>query len=140
MNIISTELEWSRIFYILPHIYITLGKSVYVRLRWLNIELCVKHISTDYKADFISIYFPSITLNRYPTSGYRYSLEIYAFGYTYRKGLFRRKDKAISEVDNTPGFVDGDWFKQFRRDSPSFDFISGLKDMLEEIEKMQKAK
>ena len=136
MNIISTELEWGRTFHIIPHAYITLGKSVYVKLSWLNFEFCVKHISRDYKADFVSIYFPSVALHKYPTSGYLCSFEICAFGYTYRKGLFRRKDKAISAVDNTHGFVNGDWFRQFRQDAP-FDFLSGFKSIIEEIERMQ---
>lgn len=134
MNIISTELEIGRTFHILPHLYVTMGKSVYVYLSWLNFEFCVKHISTDYKSECISLYFPSISIHRYPTSGYRYSLEICAFGYTYRKGLFRCKNKGIHPTDNTHGFVNGDWFRQFRQNVP-FDFISGLKNISDEIER-----
>lgn len=132
MNILTIELEWNQVFHILPHFSATLGKSCYFNLYWLNIEFTVKHISSDYKAKSLFLFFPSMTLQRYPTSGYRLTFEISALGYFYRKGLFRRKDADVFPIDNTHGFVTGDWFKQFQKDS-SFDMMSEIEDLFNAI-------
>ena len=113
MNIIGLELEYIPTFHILPHAYITLGKSIWLSFSWLNFQLTIKHISCDYRASVWSLYTPSVTLQSYPNSGYLVSFEIYVLGYTYRKGLFRLKDRDIQPTDNTNGFVPSGWFLQF---------------------------
>ena len=90
MNILDIELEYSRVFNIIPNAYITLGKSIWLRFSWLNFELAIKHISCDYKAKCLRLHTPSATLNSYPNSGYSATLEICAFGYVYRKGLLEQ--------------------------------------------------
>ena len=92
-----------------------LGKTIYINIKWLNFELTIKHISLDYKSPRINFYSPSITINQYNNSGYQFTFEIFIFGYTYRKGLFRLKDREVMPTDNTYGFVDESWFEQFRR-------------------------
>lgn len=129
MNIIGLELEYIPTFHILPHSYISLGKSIWLSFSWLNFELRIKHISCDYKAFQWSLYTPSITLQSYPNSGYLLSFEICMFGYTYRKGLFKRKDRNIQPTDNTNGFVDSSWFSQFRG-SMTNDFLNDLQDLI----------
>ena len=129
MNIIGLELEYIPTFHILPHAYITLGKSIWLNFSWLNFQLTIKHISCDYKASVWSLYTPSITLQSYPNSGYLVSFDIYVFGYAYRKGLFRIKNREIQPVDNTNGFVPSGWFLQF--DNPfADDFLKDLCDLI----------
>lgn len=129
MNIIGLELEFNQIFHILPHIYISLGKSIWLSFSWMNFQLTIKHISCDYKASTLSLYTPSVTLHSYPNSGYLVSFEIYMFGYTYRKGLFRRKDRDIQPTDNTNGFVPSSWFLQFGNPMAD-DFLKDLQDLI----------
>lgn len=59
MNIIGIELEYIPTFHILPHAYISLGKSIWLSFSWLNLQLTIKHISCDYKAFQWSLYMPS---------------------------------------------------------------------------------
>ena len=132
MNILDIELEYSRVFNIIPNAYIVLGKSIWLCFSWLNFEFTIKHTSFDYKAKCLKLHTPSVTLNRYPNSAYSATFEIYAFGYTYRKGLFRIKDREIEPIDNTNGFVTSDWFNQF--DAPNIDPFS---DLIEFIKKMK---
>lgn len=142
MNILSLDLEYSQVFYILPSLGITLGKSIFISVYWLNFSLTIKHISIDYKAKNWSFYSPSMTVNQYPNCAYAYTFEINAFGYMYRKGLFKDKEKEAQPYDNTPGFVHSSWLVQFRPNS--FDFLSSLYDMIEDIkgkiEKIEKEK
>lgn len=133
MNIIGLELEFNQIFHILPHIYISLGKSIWLNFSWMNFQLNIKHISCDYKAFQWSLYTPSMTLNSYFNSGYLVSFEIYIFGYTYKKGLFKRKDRDIQPTDNTNGFVPSSWFLQFG--NPMTDDL--LKDLYDLINKFK---
>lgn len=129
MNIIGLELEYIPTLHILPHAYITLGKSIWLSFSWLNFQLTIKHISCDYKASIWSLYTPSVTLHSYPDSGYLVSFEIYMFGYTYRKGLFKRKDRDIQPTDNTNGFVLSGWFLQFGNPMVD-DFLKDLCDLI----------
>ncbi len=140
MNILSLELEYSQVFHILPSVGITLGKSIYITIHWLNFYLSLKHISTDYKAKCWSFYSPSMTLHQYPQSAYDYTLEINGFGYMYRKGLFRDKNREVQPYDNTPGFVHSSWLAQFRPKNLDFmkgfdDLVKGIKEMIEKSEK-----
>ena len=132
MNILSLDLEWSSTMHLIPHAYISLGKSVYVYLSWLNLGFCVKHISLDYKAKGIHFLTPSVTIMQYPSSAYLYTFEINAFGYTYRKGLIRDESKEVSPYDNTPGFVTEEWFSLFG-DTSNSDFLKGLEDLIREM-------
>lgn len=132
MNIIGIELEYIPTFYILPHAYISLGKSVWLSFKWLNFQLTIKHISCDYKAFVWSLYTPSITLNSYHNSGYLVSFEVCMFGYTYRKGLFKIKDREIQPTDNTNGFVPSDWFLQFGNPETN-DFLKDLYDLIDKF-------
>ena len=59
------------------------------------------------------------------------------FGYTYRKGLFKRKDKEIQPTDNTDGFVPSGWFLQFRN-SMSDDFLKDLHDLINKFKDKEK--
>lgn len=129
MNIIGLELEYIPTLHILPHAYITLGKSIWLSFSWLNFQLTIKHILCDYKASVWSLYTPSVTLQSYPNSGYLVSFEIYMFGYTYRKGLFKRKDRDIQPTDNTNGFVPSGWFLQFGNPMVD-DFLKDLHDLI----------
>lgn len=131
MNILCLDLEYSQIFHILPSFRITLGKSVYISVHWMNFYLTLKHISTDYKAKCWSFIFPSITLNQYPNNAYAYTFEINAFDYMYRKGLFKDKNKEAKPWDNTGKFVHLSWFTQFR--PTDFDLMKGLDDLVKEI-------
>lgn len=132
MNILSFDLEWEQTMHLIPHAYISLGKSVYVYLNWFNLGFCVKHISTDYKAKSIYFSTPSVTIMQYPSSAYLYTFEINAFGYTYRKGLIRDESKEVSPYDNTPGFVTEEWFSKFG-DTSNSDFLKGLEDLIREM-------
>lgn len=114
MNILQLELEYIPSFHVLPHVSITLGKSFYIQAYWLNFCVSVKHISSVFKANMLSVYSPSITLHQYRQSGYKCTFEVNFLGYTYRKGLIRRKDTEISPCDNTPGIVHSSWFRQFQ--------------------------
>lgn len=114
MNILQLELEYIPPFHVLPHVSVTLGKSFYIQVSWLNFCVAVKHISSVYKANMLSVYSPSITLHQYQQSGYKCTFEVNFLGYTYRKGLIRRKDTEISPCDNTPGIVHSSWFRQFQ--------------------------
>lgn len=129
MNLIGLELEYIPAFHILPHIYISLGKSIWLNFSWMNFQLNIKHISCDYKAFQWSLYTPSITLNSYLNSGYLFSFEICMFGYTYRKGLFRIKDRDVQPTDNTNGFVPSGWFLQFGNPIVD-DFLKDLYDII----------
>ena len=131
MNILSLELEYSQVFHILPSFGITLGKSIYISVHWLNFYLTLKHISTDYKAKCWSFCFPSMTLNQYPDSAYAYTFEINAFGYMYRKGLFKDKNKETKPWDNTGKFVHSSWLSQFH--PKDFDFMKGIDDLVKGI-------
>lgn len=140
MNILSLDLEYSQIFHILPSFGIILGKSIFISVHWLNFYLSLKHISTDYKAKCWGFYSPSMTLNQYPQSAYNYTFEISAFGYMYRKGLFRDKNKEANAWDNTQGFVHSSWLNQFRPTNLDFmkgfdDLVKGLKEIIEKSEK-----
>lgn len=129
MNIIGLELDYTPTFHILPHAYISLGKSIWLNFSWLNFQLTIKHISCDYKASIRSLYTPSITLNSYLNSGYLVSFEICVHGYVYRKGLFKRKDRNIQPTDNTNGFVPSSWFLQFGNPVAD-DFLKDLYDLI----------
>ena len=129
MNIIGIELEYIPTLHILPHAYITLGKSIWLSFSWLNFQLTIRHISCDYKASVWSLYTPSVTLHSYPNSGYLLSFEICMFGYTYRKGLIRIKDKEIQSTDNTNGFVPSSWFLQFGNPMAN-DFLNDLQNLI----------
>lgn len=129
MNIIGLELEYIPTFHILPHAYISLGKSIWLSFSWLNFELRIKHISCDYKAFQWSLYTPSITLHSYPNSGYLLLFEICMFGYVYRKGLIRIKDRDIQPTDNTNIFVPSGWFLQFGNPKTN-DFLNDLQDLI----------
>lgn len=132
MNIIGLELEYIPTFHILPHAYISLGKSIWLKFSWLNFALIIKHISCDYKAFQWSLYTPSVTLQSYPNSGYLVSFEVYMFGYTYRKGLFKIKDRDIQPTDNTNGFVPSGWFLQFSNPETN-DFLKDLYDLIDKF-------
>lgn len=129
MNIIGLELEYIPTLHILPHAYITLGKSIWLSFSWLNFQLTIKHISCDYKASVWSLYSPSVTLQSYPNTAYLVSFEACMFGYVYRKGLFRRKDRKIQPIDNTNGFVPSSWFFQFGNPMTN-DFLNDLQDLI----------
>lgn len=129
MNIIGLELEYVPTFHILPHAYISLGKSIWLSFSWLNFQLTIRHISCDYKASVRSLYTPSITLHSYPNSGYLLSFEICMLGYVYRKGLIRIKDREIQPTDNTNGFVPSGWFLQFGNPMAD-DFLKDLYDLI----------
>ena len=129
MNIIGLELEYILTLHILPHAYISLGKSIWLSFSWLNFQLTIKHISCDYKAFQWSLYTPSVTLHSYPNGGYLVSFEICMFGYTYRKELFRIKDRGIQPTDNTNGFVPSEWFLQFAKPMAD-DFLKDLYDLI----------
>ena len=73
-----------------------------------------------------------MTLYEYPQSAYRYNFEICAFGYFYRKGLLRNKDKEPNPYDNTPGFVHSSWVNQFRKKSDD-DVIRNLDKIIDGI-------
>ena len=83
-----------------------------------------------------------MTFNQYPDSAYAYTFEIYAFGYMYRKGLFKDKNKEEKPWDNTGKFVHSSWLAQFR--PKDFDFMKGIddfvKDLKEIIEESEKSK
>lgn len=132
MNIIGIELEYIPTFHILPHSYISLGKSVWLSFKWLNFQLTIKHISCDYKASAWCLYTPSITLHSYPNSGYLVSFEVCMFGYTYRKGVFKIKDREIHPTDNTNGFVPSSWFLQFGNPEAN-DFLKDLYDLIDKF-------
>lgn len=129
MNLIGLELEYIPTFHILPHAYISLGKSIWLSFSWLNFQLTIKHISCNYKASMWSLYTPSITLHSYPNTAYLVSFEICMFGYVYRKGLFKRKDGQIQPMDNTNGFVPSGWFLQFGNPMAD-DFIKYLQNLI----------
>ncbi len=129
MNIIGLEFEYIPTFHILPHAYITLGKSIWLSFSWFNFQLTIKHISCDYKASVWSLYTPSVTLHCYPNSGYLLSFEVCMFGYAYRKGLFRIKNREIQPTDNTNGFVPSGWFLQFGNPMTN-DFLKDLHDLI----------
>ena len=130
-------MQYCSTFYILPTFSVMLGKSLYLRISWLNFELVIKHISGDYQSKCLSFYFPSMTIHQYPNSAYAYSFEICAFGYFYRKGLFKHKDKEPLPYDNTPSFVQQSWLNQFRKES-DYDFIGNLEKLLEGMKEMTK--
>lgn len=134
--IIGIELSYKDIFDIIPSANGTLGKTIYINIKWLNFELTIKHISLDYKSPRINFYSPSITINQYNNSGYLFTFEIFIFGYTYRKGLFRLKDREVMPTDNTYGFVDESWFEQFRRkdtENISTKILTELQNMIETL-------
>ena len=137
MNIIGLELEYIPTFHILPHVYISLGKSIWFSFSCLNFQLTIRHISCDYKASVRSLYTPSITLHSYPNSGYLLSFEICIFGYIYRKGLIRIKDKDIQPIDNTNGFVPSSWFLQFNNHTIN-DFLKDLYDLINKYKYKEK--
>lgn len=132
MSIVGIELEYIPTFHILPHAYISLGKSIWLSFSWLNFQLTIKHISCDYKAFQLSIYTPSITLQSYPNSGYLVSFEICMFDYAYRKGLFKIKDRDIQPTDNTNGFVPSGWFLQFGN-TKTDSFLKDLYDLIDKF-------
>lgn len=51
------------------------------------------------------------------------------FGYTYRKGVLKIKDKEIHPTDNTNGFVPSGWFLQFGNLETN-DFLKDLYDLI----------
>ena len=132
MNIIGIELEYISTFHILPHAYISLGKSIWFRFSCLNLQLTIKHISLDYKAKSIYFSTPSVTIMQYPSSAYLFTFEIDAFRYLYRKGFIRDKSKEVDPCDNTPGFVHESWLRQFQ-DSTYFDFMSDFDEMINKL-------
>lgn len=134
--LLGIELSYREIFSVIPCISGTLGKTIYITIDWLNFELTIKHLSNDYNAKRIYFGTPSITINQYIKSGYQFILEIFIFGYTYRKGLFRLKDRAVEPTDNTYGFVDTSWFEQFRRNDTenlSTKILAELQNMIETL-------
>lgn len=137
MNIIGLELGYIPTFHILPHAYITLGKSIWLSFSWFNFQLTIKHISCDYSASVWSIYTPSVTLHSYPNTAYLVSFEICMFGYVYRKGLFRRKDRDIQPIDNTNGFVPSGWFLQFGNPMTD-DFLNDLQNLINKFKDKDK--
>ena len=132
MNIVGIELEYIPTFHILPHAYLSLGKSIWLSFSWLNFQLTIKHISCDYKAFQWSLYTPSITLQSYPNSAYVVSFEICMFGYAYRRGLFKIKDRDIQPTDNTNGFVPSGWFLQFGNSEVN-NFLKDLHDLIDKF-------
>lgn len=57
MNILSLDLEYSQIFHILPSFGITLGKSVYISVHWLNFYLSLKHSAPIIKQSVGALFF-----------------------------------------------------------------------------------
>lgn len=137
--IIGIELSYKDIFDIILSANGTLGKTIYINIKWLNFELTIKHISRDYKSSRINFYLPSIIINQYNNSGYQFTFEIFIFGYTYRKGLFRLKDREVMPTDNTYGFVDISWFEQFRKNDNG-DLTANLMEELQNMIKTLKDK
>ena len=135
MNILSFDLGWEQAMHLIPHAYISLGKSVYVYLNWFNLGFCVKHISTDYKAKNIYFSTPSVTIMQYPSSAYLFTFEINAFSYLYRKGFIRDKSKEVGPCDNTPGFVHDSWLRQFQ-DSTYIDFLADFDEMIKKLKEL----
>lgn len=133
MNLLSFELRYTCVFYIITQMYLTLGRSVYVSLKWLNFEIRISHISTDFLAKFIMLSTPSVTIQEYPWSGYHYSLEVNLFGLTYRKGLFRRQNQEVKPYDNTRGFVTREWFYQFHGKDNANDALKTFDNMVKSI-------
>ena len=81
-----------------------------------------------------------MTLNQYHDSAYYYTFEINAFGYLYRKGLFKYKNKEAKPWDNTGEFVHSSWLAQFQTKDFDFmksvdDLVKGIKEFIEECEK-----
>ena len=137
--LLGIELSYRDVFNVIPSISGTLGKTIYITIDWLNFELTIKHISNDYNAKHIYFGTPSITINQYRKSGYQFILEIFIFGYTYRKGLFRLKDRDVEPTDNTYGFVDTSWFEQFRKNDNG-DLTANLMEELQNMIKTLKDK
>lgn len=137
--LLGIELSYRYVFNVIPHISGTLGKTIYITIDWLNFELTIKHLSNDYNAKRIYFGTPSITINQYIKSGYRFIFEICIFGYTYRKGLFRLKDRDVEPTDNTYGFVDTSWFEQFRKNDNG-DLTANLMEELQNMIKTLKDK
>lgn len=113
MQVLGVELDYIRLFYILPCLYVSLGRSIYISLEWLNFRLVLKHISSDYQAKSFRIIFPAVSINSYPDSAYRYTFEVFCFGYMYRKGIFLYDGETPRPSDNTYGIVSIDWLEQF---------------------------
>lgn len=143
MHLLSLELEYNDTFYIIPHFYLYLSKSIYVDIKWLNFGISIKHISTDSIncRQGITLYTPYITLHSYPDSAYRLSFEISWLNKFYRKGLFKIKGKTPLNIDNTPGIVDTYWFNQQNPENTSEidDIMESFSNFLESIkEKLNK--
>lgn len=143
MNILTTELEYQRIFHIVPQITVRLGKSWNISLNWLNFELEVKHISTDLNKTNIFIHTPYVTLTSYMQSAYHLTFDLCWLDYTFRRGIWRIDGEEPRPMDNTPGFVTSEWFAQFRKDiDPMADIeqmLDGFRDALTKIkEEMEK--
>ena len=143
MNILTIELQYQSIFFIVPQVTVRLGKSWNVSLKWLNFELEVKHISTDLNNTNIFIHTPYVTLTSYMRSAYHLTLDLCWLGYTYRRGVWIKDGEEPRPTDNTPGLVTSEWFAQFRKDSdPMANFekmMDGLRDALDKIkEEMEK--
>ena len=137
--LLGIELSYRDVFSVIPRIGGTLGKTIYITIDWLNFELTIKHLSNDYNAKRIYFDTPSITINQYINSGYQFIFEIFIFGYTYRKGLFRLKDRDVEPTDNTYGFVDTSWFDQFRKNDNG-DLTANLMEELQNMIKTLKDK
>lgn len=137
--LLGIELSYRDVFSVIPCIGGTLGKTIYITIDWLNFELTIKHLSNDYNAKRIYLGTPSITINQYIKSGYQFIFEIFIFGYTYRKGLFRLKDRDVEPTDNTHGFVDISWFEQFR-ENDNGDLTVNLMEELQNMIKTLKDK
>ncbi len=58
---------------------------------------------------------------------------------SYRRGLFRLKDREVMPTDNTSGFVDESWFEQFRKNENG-DLTANLMEELQNMIKTLKDK
>ncbi len=137
--LLGIELSYRDVFSVIPRVGGILGKTIYITIHWLNFELTIKHLSNDYNAKRMYFGTPSITINQYIKSGYRFIFEICIFDYTYRKGLFRLKDRDVEPTDNTYGFVDTSWFEQFRKNDNG-DLTANLMEELQNMIKTLKDK
>ena len=143
MNILTAEMQYQSIFFIVPQVTVRLGKSWNVSLKWLNFELEVKHISIDFHSRYTYLFSPFVTLQSYPDSAYRLTFELNWIGYTFRRGILRIDGEEPRPADNTPGFVTSEWFAQFRKDiDPMADIeqmLDGFRDAMAKIkEEMEK--
>lgn len=130
MNIITAEMKYQSTFYIVPQVTVRLGKSWSVSLKWLNFELEVEHISTDFGSKHTYLFSPFVILHSYPDSVYLLTFELSWLGYTFRRGIWLHDGEEPRPADNTPGFVTSEWFAQFRKD---IDPMADIEQMLDDF-------